>query len=98
MSWDDVLRAHKQHRMMLSFLKFKMAFCEKGNSETLLRHSLSKHLFFTLSLFLLAAVSTLAQSSISVNVSPEPAGLTIGPTLSVTSTVSNDLLSQRITW
>jgi hypothetical protein len=84
--------------MMLSFLKFKKACCEKGNSESLVRHSLSKRLFFALALFLLTALSTPAQSSISVNVWPKPAGLTIGQTLSVTATVSNDLLNQGVTW
>jgi hypothetical protein len=92
------LRAQKEHWMMLSFLKFKMAFCEKGNSESLLRDSLSKRLFFALALLLLATVNTFAQSSISVNVSPKPAGLTISQTLSVTATVSNDLLNQGVTW
>ncbi len=83
---------------MLSFLKFKKACCETGNSESLVRHSLSKRLFFALALFLLTALSTPAQSSISVNVWPKPAGLTISQTLSVTATVSNDLLNQGVTW
>src|SRR6266481_2940766 len=83
--------------MMPSFLKFKMAFCEKGISESP-RHGLSKRLFFALALFLLATLSTLAQSSISVNVSPKPGGLTIGQTLSITATVSNDSLNQGVTW
>src|SRR5260370_30565223 len=49
-------------------------------------------------MFLLATVSTLAQSSISVNVSPKPGGLTISQTLSITATVSNDSLNQGVTW
>src|SRR5258706_356347 len=88
MFWDEGVRAHKEHWMMLSFLKFKMAFCEKGNSESP-RHGLSKRLFFPLALFLLATLSTLAQSSISVNVPPKPGGLTIGQTLAITATVIN---------
>jgi hypothetical protein len=82
--------------MTLSFLKVKMAFCEKGNSESLLR--LSKRLFFALALLLLATVNMFAQSSISVNVSPKPASLTIGQTLSVAATVGNDSLNQGVTW
>src|ERR1700719_2077023 len=97
MFWDEVVRAHKEHWMMLSFLKFKMAFCEKGNCESL-RHGLSKGLFFALAMFLLATVHTLAQSSSSVNVSPKPGGLTIGQTLSIPATVSNESLNQGVNW
>ena len=84
---------------MLRLIKFKMAFCEKGNSESPLRRSFSKRLFFAPALFLLAAASTFAQLSISVSVSPKSGGLTVGQTLTtLTAAVSNDSLNQGVTW
>ena len=85
---------------MLSLIKFKMVSCEKGNSKSpLFLHTLSKRLFFALALFLLAAVSTLAQSIITVSVSPNSGGLTVGQTLTtLTATVTNDSQNKGVTW
>jgi hypothetical protein len=85
--------------IMLPFIKFKMVICEKRNFESLVRHSLSKRLFLALILFLLAAVSALAQSSVTVSVSPKSGGLTVGQTLTTLSaTVTNDSQNKGVTW
>src|SRR5258708_38790146 len=84
--------------IMLPFIKFKMVICEKRHFESLVRHSLSKRLFLALILFMLAAVSALAQSSITVTVSPKSGGLTVGQTLTtLTATVTNDSETQAAT-
>jgi Malectin domain/Chitobiase/beta-hexosaminidase C-terminal domain len=72
--------------------------CERRKLESLSRFHAWKTVFGALTCFLLAAVATLAQSTISVNVSPQRGGLTIGQTLSVTATVANDSQNKGVTW
>ena len=83
---------------MLSTINFKTVTCEKRNSESFLRLSLSKRLFLPLAFFLFAAVTTFAQSNISVSVSPKNGGLTVGQTLSLVATVSNDSSNKGVIW
>ena len=70
----------------------------RSERETPLRLSLSKRLFIALPIFLLAAVTTFAQSTISVSVSPQRDGLTVGQTLSFTATVANDIGGAGVSW
>src|SRR5579862_1342463 len=72
--------------------------CESRKLESVPRFRLSKCVFRALSCFLLATVATLAQSNISVSVSPQRGGLTLGQTLSVTATVANDSQNKGVTW
>lgn len=83
---------------MLSSLKFKTVTCEKGKSESFLRLSSSKRLFPPVAFFLFAAVTTFAQSDITVSVSPKNGGLTVGQTLPLVATVSNDSSNLGVTW
>src|ERR1700680_861871 len=83
---------------MLSFFNFKAVIYERRISESRLHLSLSKRLFMALPLCLLAHVTTFAQSTISVHVSPQRAGLTVGQTLSFTATVTNDVGSAGESW
>jgi hypothetical protein len=81
-----------------SFTNFRTAICQRIRFVSLLRHGLSKRVLMGLVFFLLAAVATFAQSNISVSVSPQRGGLTVGQTLSFTATVANDLQNQGVTW
>jgi len=83
---------------MLSSSNFKPVTCEKRNFKSFLRLSLSKRLFLPLAFFLFGAVTTLAQSNISVSVSPKNGGLTLGQTLSLVATVSNDSSNKGVSW
>src|SRR5579864_2814157 len=83
---------------MVSLIRFKTMGCERIDSESLPRPCLSKCLFMTLTFFLLTAVTTFAQSNVSVSVSPQRGGLTIGQTLSFTATATNDSQNRGVTW
>ena len=83
---------------MLASINFKTLICENRDSEFVHRFSLSKRLFLPLTFFLFAAVTTFAQSNISVSVSPKNGGLTVGQTLSLVATVSNDSSNKGVTW
>src|SRR5216683_2105529 len=83
---------------MLSFFNLKTVICERRISESRLHLSLSRRLFLALPLFLLATVTTFAQSAISVRVTPQRAALTVGQTLSFTATVTNDVGSKGVSW
>ena len=83
---------------MLSSINFKTVTCERRNFESLVRLSLSKRRFLPLAFFLFAAVTTFAQSNISVSVSPKNGGLTVGQRLSLVATVSNDSSNKGVTW
>ena len=72
--------------------------CERRKLELPPRFHVSKRVLLALTCFLLAAVATRGQSTISVNVYPQRAGLTIGQTLSVTATVANDTQNKGVTW
>jgi hypothetical protein len=80
------------------FISFRTAICQRRKSVSLLRHSPSKRVLMGLAFFLLAAITTFAQSNISLNVSPQRGGLTVGQTLSFTATVANDVQNQGVTW
>ena len=83
---------------MLSSTNFKTVNCENENVMSFLGLSLSKRLFPALAVFLFAAVTTFAQSGISVSVSPRNGGLTVGQVLSVVATVSNDSSNKGVSW
>jgi hypothetical protein len=83
---------------MMTIIDSRIAICERSESESLLRCNLSERALMALTLFLLAAVNTFAQSNISVSVSPQRGGLTIGQTLSFTATVTNDSQNRGVTW
>ena len=73
--------------------------CEKKNFAPFLRHSVHKRLVLLLALFMLTAVATFAQASISVSVAPNPGGLTVGQSFAgLTATVTNDSQNRGVTW
>ena len=83
---------------MPSFLSCGTASCERRISESRFRFSLSKSLFLVVSLFLLSAVVTFAQTTVSVVVSPQRGGVTVGQTLSIVVVVTNDVGSAGVSW
>ncbi len=83
---------------MVSLIHSNTVIGERINSESLPRFCLAKCLFLTLVFFLLTAVTTFGQSNVSVSLSPQRGGLTIGQTLSFTATVTNDSQNRGVTW
>jgi len=69
-----------------------MVFSGKGGV------SAAKGRFWALVLWLFAAGSASAQSSIGVSLSPQLTGLTVGQSVSITATVTNDAKNQGVTW
>ena len=59
---------------------------------------LLKKFFMALPVLLLVGTSTFAQSTISVSISPQRAGLTVGQSTSFTASVTNDVGSAGVSW
>ena len=57
-----------------------------------------KNLFMALPVLLLVGTSTFSQSTISVSISPQRAGLTVGQSTSFTASVTNDVGSAGVSW
>ena len=84
---------------MLLATNQNLIICEETSFPPTLWRSVRNRFFLMLALLMFAGVSAFAQASISVSVSANTGGLTVGQTFSsLIATVSNDSQNRGVTW